>query len=94
MDGNPVEFSVAGGVADIRFNRGDKHNSLTLEMFEAIAAAGAALREDNAIRVAVLSGNGPSFCAGLDVRLEEALSVGLDKCYFHCPARLAETSCL
>lgn len=61
-----VTVTIADGIADIRFNRPDKHNSLTLEMFEAINQAGASLAHNPAVRVAVLSGNGPSFCAGLD----------------------------
>lgn len=61
-----VTVSISDGIADIRFNRPDKHNSLTLEMFEAINAVGASLADNSAVRVAVLSGNGPSFCAGLD----------------------------
>ena len=64
-----VTVSIAAGIADIRFNRPDKHNCLTLEMFDAINAAGAALADNPAIRVAVLSGNGPSFCAGLDLSI-------------------------
>jgi len=61
-----VTVSIADGIADIRFNRPDKHNSLTLEMFEAINDVGASVAHDTAVRVVVLSGNGPSFCAGLD----------------------------
>ena len=61
-----VTVSIAEGIADIRLNRPDKHNSLTLEMFDAINAAAAALADHPAIRVVVLSGNGASFCAGLD----------------------------
>ncbi len=73
MSTEPVSFEVTDGIAEIRFDRADKHNSLTLDMFEAIAAAGAALREHPAVRVAVLSGNGPSFCAGLDFSLMRGL---------------------
>lgn len=61
-----VTVSISDGIADIRFNRPDKHNSLTLEMFDAINAVGESLADNAAVRVAVLSGNGPSFCAGLD----------------------------
>lgn len=61
-----VTVSITDGIADIRFNRPDKHNSLTLEMFDAIITAGETLADNPAVRVAVLSGNGPSFCAGLD----------------------------
>jgi enoyl-CoA hydratase/carnithine racemase len=64
-----VTVNISEGIADIRFNRPDKHNSLTLEMFDAIIAAAAALADNPAVRVAVLSGNGPSFCAGLDISI-------------------------
>jgi enoyl-CoA hydratase/carnithine racemase len=64
-----VRIDVAGGVADVRLTRGDKHNGLDWAMFEAlgeaideIAAAGPA------VRVVLLSGEGPSFCAGLDFK--------------------------
>lgn len=66
MSAELVTTTVSNGIADIRLNRPDKHNSLTLDMFDAIAAAGDRIHTDPSIRVAVLSGNGPSFCAGLD----------------------------
>ena len=64
------------GVADVRFNRPDKHNSLTLEMFHAIVAAGTALKGNGALRAVVLSGNGPSFCAGLDFSIMQSMLAG------------------
>ncbi|MCZ6893201.1 MAG: enoyl-CoA hydratase-related protein, partial [Gammaproteobacteria bacterium] len=70
-----VTLDVSDGIADVRLNRPDKHNSLTLDMFRAIAAAGESLA-DPAIRVAVLSGNGPSFCAGLDFSIMRAILDG------------------
>jgi len=54
------------GVADVRLNRGDKHNALDMAMFEAIREAGEALVERKDIRAVVLHGDGPSFCSGLD----------------------------
>jgi len=69
-----VTVDVTDGIAEIFFNRGDTHNSLNLEMFHAIADCGDALRENRDIRVAILSGNGPSFCSGLDLRLAKSLS--------------------
>lgn len=71
-----VTFELTDGVADIRFNRPDKHNSLTLEMFAAIVEAGEQLRRTPGARVAVLSGNGPSFCAGLDFSLMRRMLAG------------------
>jgi len=72
----PVTFDLVDGVADIRLNRPDKHNSLTLEMFGALVAAGERLRSTPGVRVAVLSGNGPSFCAGLDFSIMRGMLAG------------------
>lgn len=71
-----VTFTLVDGIADIRLNRPDKHNSLSLEMFEALAGAGEQLRATPGARVAVLSGNGPSFCAGLDFSIMRAMLGG------------------
>ena len=54
------------GVAHVRLNRPDKMNVLDPAMFEAIIAAGESLMERKDVRVVVLSGEGRSFCAGLD----------------------------
>ncbi len=55
------------GVAHVRFTRGDKMNALDPAQFEAILEAGEALRTMQGLRVAVLSGEGRAFCAGLDL---------------------------
>ena len=55
------------GVAQVRFTRGDKMNALDGAQFEAVLEAGQALREMKGLRVAVLSGEGRAFCAGLDL---------------------------
>jgi len=56
------------GVADVRLTRADKHNGLDRAMFEAINIAIDELREAEGLRAVVLSGEGPSFCAGLDFK--------------------------
>lgn len=61
-----VLVSVADGIANVRFNRADKRNALDADQFEAIAAAGERLKAEPGVRVVVLSGEGSSFCAGLD----------------------------
>ena len=55
------------GVAQVRFTRGDKMNALDGAQFEAVLEAGQALREMKGLRVAVLSGEGRAFCAGLEL---------------------------
>lgn len=55
-----------GGVADVRLNRPDKMNALDLAMFDALVEVSDDLAADTSLRCVVLSGNGTSFCAGLD----------------------------
>jgi enoyl-CoA hydratase/carnithine racemase len=69
----PVEERVRveigdDGIADVRLVRADKHNGLDAAMFERLVAAAGELAADPSVRVVVLSGEGPSFCAGLDFK--------------------------
>jgi enoyl-CoA hydratase/carnithine racemase len=48
--------------------RADKHNGLDGRMFIALNEAIDELAADDELRVVVLSGEGPSFCAGLDFK--------------------------
>ncbi|MEX0739343.1 MAG: crotonase/enoyl-CoA hydratase family protein [Pseudohongiella sp.] len=63
---NRVTVSVNQGVADVRMNRADKRNALDDALFQSLAAAGEALKTLPGLRAVVLSGEGESFCAGLD----------------------------
>jgi enoyl-CoA hydratase/carnithine racemase len=71
-----VTISISDGIADVRFDRVDKRNALDGEMFSAIAAAGERLKTEPGVRVVVISGNGPSFCAGLDFSTFESMAGG------------------
>jgi enoyl-CoA hydratase/carnithine racemase len=62
-----VRLTIADGIAELRLNRADKMNALDPEMFKAIAETGARINDDAGVRVVVMSGEGPAFCAGLDV---------------------------
>ena len=65
--GERVRLNVSGGVATVTLSRADKRNALDLAAFEQIVAAGERLLADTRVRVVVLHGEGPDFCAGLDV---------------------------
>ena len=62
-----ISIEINDGIADVRLNRPEKYNALSPEMFSAIVAAGESLANNDDLRVVVLSGNGPGFCAGLDM---------------------------
>jgi enoyl-CoA hydratase/carnithine racemase len=61
-----VSCTVADGIAHVRLTRPDKLNALTLETLHQLAATARELRRDRSLRAVVLSGEGASFCAGLD----------------------------
>jgi enoyl-CoA hydratase/carnithine racemase len=62
-----VSVSMADGVADVRLVRADKMNALDAAMFEALVATSDRLSREKGLRAVVLSGEGRSFCAGLDM---------------------------
>ncbi len=71
-----VLISITDGVADVTFNRADKRNALDNAMFTAIAEAGEHLKSEPGVRAVVLSGDGASFCAGLDFSSFQAMAGG------------------
>jgi enoyl-CoA hydratase/carnithine racemase len=71
-----VVVTVEHGVADVRLVRAEKRNALDRRMFQAIIDAADGLAADRSVRVVVLSGEGPGFCAGLDVSLFAAMAEG------------------
>ena len=60
------------GITSVTLNRPAKRNALNADLMEACATAFEALAQDRTQRVIVLRGEGPVFCAGLD--LEEAFA--------------------
>jgi enoyl-CoA hydratase/carnithine racemase len=63
-----VTTEVQDGLARVRLVRPDKHNGMDFAMLKGVIQACRSLRRDRSIRVAILSGEGPSFCAGLDFK--------------------------
>ncbi len=61
-----VSVEYEGHIARVTLTRGDKMNALDEAMMTSIIAAGEEVAASDA-RVAVLSGEGKSFCAGLDM---------------------------
>ena len=63
----PVLVSVSSGVATVTLNRPQVLNALNNAVAEALLAAFANLRDDDAVRVIVIRGAGDAFMAGGDV---------------------------
>ena len=61
-----------GPVEWLTLNRPHKHNALDPALIDALCDRFAALAEDEDVRVIVVRGAGPSFCAGLDLKAQLA----------------------
>ncbi len=62
-----LRYEVDGEIATITLNRPDKRNAQTFATWSALARIGDDLPE--AVRIVVVKGEGPSFSAGIDLRL-------------------------
>ena len=71
-----VVWTIADGVADVRLNRPDKLNALDMAMFTALADTAAEVAGTPEVRAVVLSGEGRSFCAGLDLTAFSSMAAG------------------
>ena len=64
---NTIEYKQEDGVAIATLNAPDKLNALTDEMKEELLQIICKVRDDEQIKVLVLTGNGRAFCAGGDI---------------------------
>src|SRR5262245_52785980 len=62
-----VLVSRADGICELRLNRPDKRNAITLAMYEALWDALVRAEADESVRVILFSGAGASFTAGNDL---------------------------
>jgi enoyl-CoA hydratase/carnithine racemase len=78
MNEDRVRIEVSDHVADVALVRADKHNALDGPMFQAIIDAAEEVGATPGVRVAILRGEGPSFCSGIDLASLMAGASGLD----------------
>jgi len=62
-----ILYEAREGIATITLNRPDKLNAYTVRMGEELVDAFGRVRTDDALRVAILTGAGRGFCAGVDL---------------------------
>lgn len=65
--GGRITCAVSDGIADVRLDRPDKLNALSLDLLGRLRATARTLRRVPGLRAVVVSGAGRSFCAGLDL---------------------------
>lgn len=66
-DFETIELELVGPVARLTFNRPEVRNALNSTMWDELIAA-LAIVGDSAAKILVLTGAGPSFCAGADLK--------------------------
>ena len=70
-------YEKRDGVAIVRFNRPDRRNALSPQLMVLLADAWKDFRDDDSLRVAILTGEGDkAFCAGGDLNLLMPLFTG------------------
>jgi methylglutaconyl-CoA hydratase len=62
-----LEVTKHGGVARVTLNRPELRNAFDDELIKKLLGAFEDVSKDNSVRVMVLAGNGPAFCAGADL---------------------------
>jgi enoyl-CoA hydratase/carnithine racemase len=80
----------ADGVTTLTLNRPDQRNGLSSGLMAAISDALAAIREDRTVRVVVIAGAGPAFCAGHDLKELRGLAerASLERVFAQCSAMM------
>jgi len=64
-----IDFELDDGIATVTINRPERRNALDAEHYEALSRAWLRVRDDPAVRVAVITGAGDkAFCAGADLK--------------------------
>jgi methylglutaconyl-CoA hydratase len=62
-----VQYATRGPAAVVTLNRPDRRNALSRALIAELTAAVSQAAADTAVRVVILTGNGPAFCAGMDL---------------------------
>src|SRR5215472_1794208 len=70
LTGTGLELTVSGSVATVTLARPERRNAMTPSMWHGLAQIGAELPDE--VRVVIVKGQGPSFCAGIDLRMFSA----------------------
>lgn len=68
MDRVNLQFNSDNTVATVALNRPEKHNGVDWPMLKEVRKVQQQLARHKTLRAVVLKGEGPSFCAGLDVK--------------------------
>jgi len=66
-DYETITYELDGNVATITLARPEKRNAVNLTMFQELGVAASRAGDDADVRAVLVRGEGPSFCAGIDL---------------------------
>ncbi|HBS86087.1 MAG: enoyl-CoA hydratase [Bacteroidetes bacterium GWF2_38_335] len=69
-----IEFELKDGIGTVWFNRPDKHNALNDVMISEVIDCFEEINKMPEVRIAVVKGRGPSFCAGADLNYMKGIA--------------------
>lgn len=76
MNYETLEIRQSGSVASVYLNRPESRNAMSRQMVRELLDFFQAIKRDRSIRAVVLGANGPTFCAGGDIKeLREDLAI-------------------
>lgn len=62
-----ISIELEDGIARMHLDRPDKRNAMNQTMFSELGVAARYLRDEPEVKVAIITGRGKAFCAGLDL---------------------------
>jgi methylglutaconyl-CoA hydratase len=74
LEQSDILHSLAGGVLRLTLNRPDRHNAIDDALIVGLTRAVEAAGQNPAVRVVLIAGAGPSFCAGADLKWMKSLA--------------------
>src|SRR5262249_38296699 len=67
MDSKMIVFTESAGVATITLNRPEKRNAISRELIDDLLRALEKARQQDSMRVLIITGAGKAFCSGMDL---------------------------
>jgi enoyl-CoA hydratase len=74
MNLTTLRYSIESGVATVMLDRPESRNALNHAMCEDLVSAATAARDDGEVRLLLIRGNGPVFCAGADLKERQGMN--------------------
>lgn len=65
-----ITYSLADGIAEVRLHRPARMNAFTINMKNELVDVIGRIDQDDAVRVAIFTGEGKAFCAGMELEAE------------------------